>query len=180
MFVGARMHLRVMAISLILIVLQGTAAAEKRVALVVGNSRYANAGTLVNPSHDAKDMALALRKLNFNVIEGNDLDKTAFEKKLREFAIALAEADVAAFFYAGHGLQAGGVNFLVPVDAELATASALDFETIRFDLVQSVMEREAKIRIFFLDACRDNPLARNLSRALGTRSATIGRGLAPA
>ena len=84
------------------------------------------------------------------------------------------------FFYAGHGLQISGTNYLVPIDAQLRTASALDFEMVRLDLVQRTMEREAPTNILFLDACRDNPLAPNLARAMGTRSADIGRGLAPA
>ncbi len=88
-------------------------------------------------------------------------------------------APVAVFFYAGHGLQVGGQNYLVPVDAQLVTASALDFEMVRLDLVHRAMEREASTNILFLDACRNNPLARNLARTMGTRSTAIGRGLAP-
>jgi hypothetical protein len=84
------------------------------------------------------------------------------------------------FFYAGHGLQVAGQNYLVPVDARLSTTPALDWEMVRLDLVQRTMEREAKTNVMFLDACRDNPLARNLARAMGTRSAEIGQGLAPA
>jgi uncharacterized caspase-like protein len=83
------------------------------------------------------------------------------------------------FFYAGHGLQVSGANYLVPVDARLEDASGLDFELVRLDLVQRTMEREVATNIIFLDACRDKPLARNLARALGTRSVEIGRGLAP-
>jgi Caspase domain len=83
------------------------------------------------------------------------------------------------FFYAGHGLQVGGQNYLVPVDAKAETADALDFEMVRLDLVQRTMERAVPTNILFLDACRNNPLARNLARAMGTRSAEIGRGLAP-
>ena len=80
--------------------------------------------------------------------------------------------------YAGHGLQVAGQNFLLPIDAQLSSASALEFEAIRLDLVHRVMEREAKTNILFIDACRNNPLARNLARAMGTRSTEIGRGLA--
>ncbi len=87
-------------------------------------------------------------------------------------------AKVGVFFYAGHGLQVAGANYLVPVDAKLSTASALDWEMVRLDLVQRTMERETETNVLFLDACRDNPLARNLARAMGTRSAEIGRGLA--
>ena len=157
--------------------LPGTAAA-KRVALVIGNSAYKHTQPLDNPRNDAADMAAVLKKLGFEVIEGFDLQKAGLEHKVRDFAAALSDADVGLFYYAGHGLQAAGQNYLVPVDAELATASALDFETVRLDLVHRTMERETKTNILFLDACRNNPLARNLARAMGTRSVEIGRGLA--
>ena len=154
------------------------AAAHKRVALVVGNSTYQHTRKLENPQNDAIDIGAALRKLGFDVIEGLDLDKTAFDRKIRDFAAALKGAEVGVFFYAGHGLQVSGHNYLVPVDSQLTTASALDFEMMRLDLVHRTMEREAKTSILFFDACRDNPLSRNLARAMGTRSAEIGRGLA--
>jgi uncharacterized caspase-like protein len=154
--------------------------AQGRVALVIGNSAYKHAATLDNPRHDAADMAAALRKLNFKVIDGVDLDKAAFDRKVAEFAGALRGASVGLFFYAGHGLQVGGQNYLVPVDAQADTAAALDFQMVRLDLVQRTMEREAQTNILFLDACRDNPLARNLARSMGTRSTEIGRGLAAA
>jgi len=155
------------------------ARAEQRVALVVGNSNYRYAGELRNPANNAADVAVALRKLGFEVIEGRELDKQGLEAKVRQFAQALKGADSAVFFYAGHGLQVGGQNFLVPIDAKLEDASGLDFEATRLDLVQRVMEREAKTSILFLDACRNNPLVRNLARAMGSRSTEVGRGLAP-
>jgi uncharacterized caspase-like protein len=154
------------------------ARAEKRVALVVGNSAYQHTGRLSNPRNDATDVAAALKKHGFDVVEGFDLDKAAFDRKVRDFATQLQNAAVGAFFYAGHGIQVAGQNYLVPTDAELTTAAALDFEMVRLDVVHRVMERQASTNLLFLDACRDNPLARNLARAMGTRSADIGRGLA--
>jgi hypothetical protein len=156
------------------------AAAEKRVALVVGNSAYVHANALPNPANDAADMARALAEVGFDVILGLDLNKQAFDGKVRDFARALEKADVALFFYAGHGLQASGRNHLVPVDAKLQVERDLDFEAISLDFVLKQMEldREGKTNIVFLDACRDNPLARNLARSMGTRSAAIGQGLA--
>jgi hypothetical protein len=154
------------------------AAQSKRVALVIGNSAYTNTAALDNPRNDSEDVSAALKALGFQVIDGRDLDKPAFDRKIRDFALALSGAQVGVFFYAGHGMQVGGQNYLVPVDAQLSTASALDFEMIRLDLIHRAMEREAQTNILFLDACRDNPLARNLSRAMGTRSAEVGRGLA--
>jgi hypothetical protein len=155
------------------------AQAEKRVALVIGNSAYQKTPALANPRNDATDMAAALKKRGFQVIEGLDLDKASFERKVRDFSDALSRAKVGVFFYAGHGLQVAGQNYLVPVDAQLSTTAALDFEMVRLDLLQRVMERETKTNVVFLDACRDNPLARNLARTMGTRSAEIGQGLAP-
>ena len=152
--------------------------AGKRVALVVGNSAYRHAGELANPRNDASDIAAVLRKHGFEVIEGLDLDKAALDRTIRDFATALSGAETGLFFYAGHGLQVGGVNYIVPVDAQLATAAALDFEAVRLDLVHRTMEREAQTNLIFLDACRNNPLERGLRQALGTRSAEIGRGLA--
>jgi phosphate transport system substrate-binding protein len=156
------------------------ALASKRVALVIGNSAYVHAPELANPRNDATDMAAALRALGFTVVDGVDLDKPALDRKLREFSGALAGADTGVFFYAGHGLQVGGNNYIVPVDAQLSTAAALEFEMVRLDQIQRIMESEAKTNILFLDACRNNPLARNLARSMGTRSAAIGRGLAAA
>jgi uncharacterized caspase-like protein len=166
------------------LVLQGLAAlpaaAAKRVALVIGNGAYQEAGTLNNPVNDAADMAKALTQSGFDTILGLDLDRRAFDEKLRAFSRALDDADAAVLFYAGHGLQVAGRNYLVPVDARLRTERDLDFEAIGLDFVLRQMEssREGKTNIVFLDACRDNPLARNLARSMGTRSASIGKGLA--
>src|SRR5262245_54444731 len=156
------------------------AAAEKRVALVIGNSNYARAGKLANPVHDATKMAKTLRQSGFEVILGLDLDRRAFEGKVRTFSRALTHADTAVLYYAGHGLQVAGHNYLIPADAGLKTERDLDFEAIGLDFVLKQMEtgREGKTNIVFLDACRDNPLARNLARSMGTRSASVGTGLA--
>ena len=156
------------------------AAAEKRVALVIGNSAYLNAGTLSNPVNDASDTARVLKAFGFNVILGLDLPKPAFEEKVRTFSHALAKADTAILFYAGHGLQVAGRNYLLPVDAKLGSERDLDFEAISLDFVlkQMEVEREGKINIVFLDACRDNPLGKNLARSMGTRSVNVGTGLA--
>jgi phosphate transport system substrate-binding protein len=168
------------AVVLLLVCVGSAAHAGKRVALVIGNSAYQHSGELANTRNDATDMAAALRAHGFQVIDGFDLDKPAFERKVRDFAAALVGAEVGVFFYAGHGMQVSGQNYLVPVDAQLKAPSALDFEMVRLDLVQRTMEREAPTNILFLDACRDNPLAPNLARAMGTRSTDIGRGLAAA
>ena len=152
---------------LLVIAAAGPAFAEKRVALVIGNSTYKNAAELSNTKNDATDIAAVLKALGFDVSEGIDLTKAAMDNKIREFADTLSGADAAVFYYAGHALQVGGVNYLVPVDARLKTSASLDWEMVRLDLVQRTMERETKSNILFLDACRDNPLARNLARAMG-------------
>jgi uncharacterized caspase-like protein len=130
---------RVAVALLMLVLLPAVALAEKRVALVVGNSAYKHAGELTNPTNDATDMSAALKKRGFQVIDGFDLDKVAFDRKVRDFATALSGADVGLLFYAGHGLQVAGQNYLVPVDAELTTASALEFEMVRLDLLHRIM-----------------------------------------
>ena len=150
----------------------------KKVALVIGNSQYQYTAKLENPRNDAADVAEVLKKLGFVVIEGRDLDKAAMDRTVRDFAKGLSGAQVGLFFYAGHGIQVAGQNYLVPVDAELSTGSAVDFEMVRLDLVHRTMEREAPTNIIMIDACRDNPLSRNLARALGTRSTQIQQGFA--
>jgi hypothetical protein len=156
------------------------ATAQKRVALIIGNSAYVNASALANPVNDASDMAAALGDLQFDVILGLDLDKRGFDTKVRDFSRALVDAETGVFFYAGHGLQVAGRNYLLPVEAQLQSERDLDFEAVslEFILKQMELERDGKINIVFLDACRDNPLSRNLARSMGTRSASIGRGLA--
>jgi len=152
---------------------------EKRVALVIGNSAYRHTPQLKNPRNDAADITAVLKQLEFRVIDGFDLDKLAMDAKIREFAELLVGADSGVFFYAGHGLQVSGQNYLLPVDARLTTAAALDFEMVPLDLVQRAMERVAKFNVLFVDACRDNPLAGTLAGAMGARSTEVGRGLAP-
>jgi pyruvate/2-oxoglutarate dehydrogenase complex dihydrolipoamide acyltransferase (E2) component len=153
-------------------------AAGRRLALVVGNSAYQHAPLLKNPRNDADDLVVVLERLGFTVIKGIDLDKGAMDRTIQQFAAALQGAEAAVFFYAGHGLQVNGVNYLVPTDAQLLTAAAPDFELVKLETVQKSMERESATNVLFLDACRNNPLARNLARGMGTRSAEIGRGLA--
>lgn len=156
--------------------------AETRVALVVGNGTYAHTTALTNPLNDARDMTTALKAIGFDVVEAIDAGKSSLDSALRSFADKLSDADVALFFYAGHGLQVGAQNYLVPIDAKLQRERDLQFEAVSLDFIMRQMEidREGKTTIVILDACRDNPLARNLARSMGTRSTAIGRGLAAA
>lgn len=166
----------------IAVLLPDGAAAERRVALVVGNSSYAHTAQLSNPLNDARDIAAALKATGFEVIEALNTDKRNLDGALRSFTEKLADADVALFYYAGHGLQVGAQNYLLPVDAKLERERDLDFEAVKLEFVMRQMEidRDGKTTIVILDACRDNPLSRNLARSMGTRSTAIGRGLAPA
>ncbi len=153
-------------------------AADKRVALVIGNSTYIHAGDLANPRNDAEDVARSFERVGFKVIMGLDLSKQSMNRLIRKFARALRGAQIGTFFYAGHGIQVDGKNYLVPIDAKLEDATGIDFELLRVDVIQRAMERTTSSNLIFLDACRNNPLARNLARAMGTRGASIGRGLA--
>ncbi|MDX2156278.1 MAG: caspase domain-containing protein [Hyphomicrobiaceae bacterium] len=154
------------------------AMAAKRVALVIGNAAYKETVPLKNTRNDAKDVLTSLKRLGFEVLEGIDLDKRGMERLIRQFEQSLNGAEVGIFYYAGHGIQVSGQNLLVPIDARLSEEGDIDFETLPLSLVLSRMERTVKTSLVFLDACRDNPLARNLARAMGTRSVNIGRGLA--
>lgn len=166
------------ALSVLLVFCASQALAEKRVALVIGNSAYQHVAPLPNPGNDAADMTAKLEGLGFEVVHGTDLDLARLRRVVRDFAGRLDGADLALFYYAGHGLQVDGENYLAPVDAKLASHVDLDFEAVPMNLILSAMERSTRINLIFLDACRDNPLAVNLARSMGTRSASVGRGLA--
>ncbi|MFD1695194.1 caspase family protein [Roseibium aestuarii] len=151
----------------------------KRVALVLGNSRYEHAPELPNPKNDAADISDSLKGLGFEVITALDGTKAGMERSIRDFVRALPGAKIALFFYAGHAMQVDGVNHLIPIDASLEDQTAVDFETIRLDTVLDFMNAPDRLSIALLDACRDNPLSRRFTRSMSaTRSAFIGRGLA--
>ena len=157
-----------------------TANAERRVALVVGNSGYKHATALRNPGNDATDVAETLKKLGFEVLLGRDLDQQDFAKTIEQFARVLDDADIGLFFYAGHGLQMNDKNYLVSTNARLENEFLLSSETIELDAIVRLMESKAPTNLVFLDACRNNPLTENLRRSLTAlkRSAQLGRGLA--
>jgi hypothetical protein len=154
------------------------ALADRRVALVIGNGAYAHAPHLPNPPHDAEDVAAALKRTGFETILGIDLDKARMEDAAINFAKAARNADVAVFYYSGHAMQYAGVNYLIPVDAQLADEADLRRAT-RVDDVVDDLKQARNLRILVLDSCRDNPLAEELKRSIGrTRSGSITRGLA--
>ncbi len=156
-------------------------AAGSRVALVVGMSGYRHAPLLKNPANDARDMSTALQELGFEVVLSADVDKLAFDAAIRSFSKRIADAEVGLVFFSGHGVQVAGQNYLVPVDARLESMRDLEFETVRLEFILGQMEngRDGRVSIVMLDACRDNPFARNLARSMGVRSDAFPRGLAP-
>ncbi|MGE0501384.1 MAG: caspase family protein [Rhizobiaceae bacterium] len=169
----------VIALALLGLLLPGAdAQSDRRVALVIGNAAYEEAGILANPVNDAADIAATLRTVGFEVIEGRDLGKRDLERKLGEFSDALAGADVALLFYAGHGIQVDGRNFIVPTDARLDVPAKLRLEALQMDDIMDIMESQARTSLVFLDACRNNPFTRSLNRTASSRAAVALAGLA--
>jgi hypothetical protein len=156
-----------------------TASAADKVALVIGNGAYQNTVALPNPPNDATDVAAALERIGFKVILGVDLDQKQMVEKVGDFEEQARDAGTTLFFYAGHGLQVNGLNYLVPIDAKLERPTSLQFETIETSLVLNSMSGSGRTAIALLDACRNNPLSRSFTRSLGkTRNVNVGQGLA--
>jgi len=155
------------------------ASAERRVAFVVGNGAYRHATMLPNPATDAKAIAALLRNVGFDVTEGIDLDRAGMTARLSEFAVKTQGADAALFFYAGHGIAVNGKNYLIPVDADLNSEFDIKFgAAIDIDVTLDQTMADAKVKLVFLDACRDNPFADKIRSAARTRSVTVLSGLA--
>ena len=151
---------------------------ERKVALVIGNGSYEHAVPLDNPKNDATAMTSMLEQMGFEVVSGTDLGLGEMTAKIREFVKRARQADLALFFYAGHGIQVAGQNHLIPVDAKVEDVTALDFELVNSASITNHMGGLDKVGIVLLDACRDNPFTRTLARSLGTRSSQVGSGLA--
>jgi uncharacterized caspase-like protein len=166
-------------LSLIVMALSAQSAmADKRVAFVVGNGAYRNVAQLPNPPIDAKAMANTLRAVGFEVVEGTNLTRDKMTEKLLDFGKRAQGADVAVFFYAGHGIAISGTNYLLPVDADIK--SEMDVKlgaAINIDLTLDQTMGDAKVKLVFLDACRDNPFAAKI-KSTATRSVSVGQGLA--
>ena len=163
----------------LLISANSDAFADKRVAFVVGNGAYKNVPALPNPAVDAKSMAKILRNVGFDVVEGSNLSRDKMTEKLLDFGKKAEGADVALFFYAGHGIAVNGANYLLPIAADLK--SEMDVKlgaAINVDLTLEQTMGDAKVKLVFLDACRDNPFAAKIRSAKATRSANVGSGLA--
>jgi len=153
------------------------AAADRRVALVIGNSAYKNASTLSNTINDATSIATLFKSVGFEVvISRNDLGVVDFKRAVREFLITAESADIAVVYYAGHGIEIGGTNYLVPVDAKLGRDYDVEDEAVSLDRIIWALQPVRRLRLILLDACRDNPFPAKL-RSAGIR-ATVSGGLA--
>jgi hypothetical protein len=168
---------------LFLVLLSGLALAEtppeRRVALVIGNSSYRNAPVLPNTVNDARDMVVALRKVGFEVVDGIDLDKRGMDSALTRFARIAQDADAAMFYFAGHGFQFNGENYLVPVEAKVEDEVGVQYETTRLNDVVTALNYARGVKIMVLDACRNNPFVGLLAKRQATRGFSVGSGLAP-
>ena len=156
-----------------------SAAADKRIAFVVGNGAYKTVPALPNPTIDAKAVAVALRNVGFEVVEGNNLTRDTMTAKLIEFGQKSQGADIAVFYYAGHGIAVNGTNYLLPIDADLK--SEMDVKlgaAINVDVTLEQTMGDAKVKLVLLDACRDNPFANKIRAAAKTRSVNVATGLA--
>src|SRR6202161_507155 len=151
--------------------------AEKRVALVMGNSAYRNVVRLANPANDSEAMSAVFKKAGFDVVElKRDLSVSEMRRALRDFSDSVRDADIAIVYYAGHGIEINGNNYLIPVDAVLERDIDAFDEAIPLDRILTVIERPRQLRLVILDACRDNPFNKSMKRTIGSRA--IGRGLA--
>ncbi len=162
--------------ALLLLVCQ-PAFAEKRVALVLGDSAYQNAPALANPVNDAAVVAAKLKEAGFDVVDSrHDLSASETRRALRDFENNARDADIAVVYYAGHGIEVDGTNYLIPVDAKLERDTDVYDEGLSLDRVLVSLEPAKQLRLVILDACRDNPFAKSMKHTVASRS--IGRGLA--
>ena len=151
------------------------ALAEKRVALAIGNANYRNVSHLPNPAGDANLLASTFTQAHFDVVTlRTDLTANEMRRALREFGDKARDADVAVIYYAGHGLEVDGTNYLIPIDATLDRDSDVYDEALPLDRLLVAVEPARRLRLVILDACRDNPFARTMKRTVAQRA--IGRG----
>ncbi|MBB4263953.1 MULTISPECIES: caspase family protein [unclassified Bradyrhizobium] len=155
----------------------GSAYAERRMALVIGNSAYKSVPKLSNPANDAALVGGMFKKAGFDWIDiRTDLNASEMRKALRDFGGRVRDADVAVIYYAGHGIELDGANYLIPTDAALETDSDVLDETVALDRALFAVEPAKQLRLIILDACRDNPFAKSMKRTVAARA--VGRGLA--
>ena len=171
-----RRGIQVLSILFVWLALAASAHADKRVALVIGNAGYQSVPRLGNPTKDAAAIGAALQRLGFTVRSETDVGFDAMRRALKDFAGVSAGADLAVIFYAGHGMEIGGENYLVPIDAKLASDVDVPYEAISLNLALGAVEGARGTRLIILDACRNNPFLATMQ--VGAKSRSIGRGLA--
>ncbi|MBR0713107.1 caspase family protein [Bradyrhizobium liaoningense] len=150
----------------------------KRMALIIGNGAYSHVKALPNPANDARALAKSLRDIGFTVSEGIDLDRTAMQKITRDFLRDAARAQVAVVYYAGHGVQVDGRNYLIPVDVELKAGSSMTEAMIDMDTIMAGLDDQVRTNILIFDACRNNPMAPQVAAAGTNRAIEGASGLA--
>jgi len=154
------------------------ARAEKRVALVVGNSNYQTVPQLPNPSRDANAVAKMFRDAGFDTVDTLiNAGNLEFKRAIRKFETVADQADIAVVYYAGHGLEIGGVNYLIPVDARLASDRDAEDESIPLERLVATADGAKRLRLIVLDACRDNPFAKSMRRERKTANRAVSAGL---
>jgi uncharacterized caspase-like protein len=152
------------------------ALANKRVALVIGNSAYQHVPKLPNPANDADAVGILFKNAGFDSVEMHqNLDVNDMRRAVGDFSNQARDADIAVIYYAGHGIEAGGVNYLIPVDASLRRDIDVEEETVSLDRLLQVMEPARRLRLVILDASRNNPFAKSMARTMASHA--IGRGL---
>jgi uncharacterized caspase-like protein len=153
------------------------ALAERRVALVIGVSKYQQVPRLANPARDAEAMSSLFKKAGFDVVDSErDLGISDLRRVIREFSEISRDADISVVYYAGHGIEVDGTNYLVPADAKLLSDFDVEDETVSLERVLKALDPVKRLKLVILDACRDSPFARTMKRSVASRS--IGRGLA--
>ena len=156
----------------LLLQIAGPALADKRVALVIGNSAYQNVPLLANAANDAAMMETTFRQAGFDVVEArHDLSALETRRALRDFADKASDADIAVIYYAGHGVEVEGVNYLIPVDAKLERDSDVFDEAFSISRILLAVQTARQLRLVILDACRDNPFSNSGPRV---RAISIG------
>ena len=150
------------------------AAAQDKVALVIGNASYQNSTPLANPLNDARAVAAKLESIGFDVALHEDLTGQAFRVALGEFSEKALNADLAIAFYAGHAIEIEGKNYLIPIDAQMKSEATAQFETITLDQLLQAVRSADQLGMVMLDACRNNPYATTMVRSNGTRGDSRG------
>jgi tetratricopeptide (TPR) repeat protein len=157
-----------------------SSAPMQKIALVIGNGAYGTASKLPNPPRDAKLIAQELRSIGFDTTEGIDMTSDAMRRAVKEFLAKAPRAKVTLIFFAGHGMQIDGRNYLVPIDAQLTSDKTLSDELIDLDFIMAGLDDKLRTNVIVLDACRDNPFAsRTPGDSVASRSLAIRSGLAP-